>query len=241
MSLMLGGPFDDTRPGFSAARRAGPWAPSARTGFLTAAYGWMCVALLVSAVAALVTLMVPGALDVVASNGLIFVLAELGLVVALSAGTNRMSTATAALMLLVFAALTGTTLAMVLAVFTAGSVIAAFIGAAAVFGAAAVYGATTGRDLTSLGGILFAGLVGIVIASLANLFIGGDQLSWIIGVVGVILFTGLTAYDVQRFESSGVPGVANGGNAAILAALSLYLDFINLFELLLRLTGSRRR
>ncbi len=238
---MLGDQFAGPRTGAYQEDSPGPWAPVRRTGFLTAAYGWMFLALVTSALTALVTLVMPGALDFVANNGLIFAMAELGLVIALSAGINRMGAATAAVMLFVFAALTGTTFAMLLAVFTAGSVVAAFVGAAAVFCVAAVYGAATGRDLTGLGGMLFAGLIGIVVASIANLFVGGDGLSWIIGVVGVLLFTALTAYDVQRFSEGTVPGIANSDNAAVYAALTLYLDFINLFEMLLRITGSRRR
>ncbi len=238
--LMLGDRFGNP-PSALYQERQPRWGTSAESGFLTAAYGWMFLALLTSALTALVTLVMPGALDFVANNGLLFVVAELGLVVLLSAGINRIGTAMAAIMLFVFTALTGTTLAMLLAVFTAESVIASFVGAAAIFGVAALYGVTTGRDLTGLGGILFAGLIGIVIASIANLFVGGDQLSWIIGVIGVLLFTGLTAYDVQRFNAGRVAGVANRENAAVFAALSLYLDFINLFEMLLRLTGSRRR
>ena len=117
----------------------------------------------------------------------------------------------------------------------------AFVGAAGIFGAAALCGLVTGRDLTSLGGILFAGLIGIVIASLANIFVGGDELSFIIGIVGVVLFTGLTAYDVQRIKDGRMAYVQNPESASVLGALALYLDFVNIFEMLLRLTGSQRR
>ncbi len=175
-------------------------------GFLTASFVWMFLALLVSAATAFLTVASPDALDFVANYALVFIIAELALVVILSAAINHMSSAVAVLMLFVYAALTGATFAMVLEVFDLGSVTVAFVGAAGIFGAAALYGLVTGRDLTSLGGILFAGLIGIVIASLANLFIGGDQLSFIIGIVGVVLFTGLTAYDVQRIENAAWPG-----------------------------------
>ncbi len=225
------------------------WDPRAMTarqtagvqeGFLTASFVWMFLALLVSAATAFLTLANAGALQAVENYLLVFVIAELALVVILSAAINRLSSTVAVLMLFVYAALTGATFAMLLDVFSLGSVTTAFVGAAGIFGAAALYGVVTGRDLTSLGGLLFAGLIGIVIASLANLFIGGDELSFIIGIVGVVLFTGLTAYDVQRIKNGRMAWVQNRENASVLGALALYLDFVNLFEMLLRLTGSRR-
>ena len=213
----------------------------AQEGFLTGSFVWMFLALLVSAATAFLTLANAAALQAVENYLLVFVIAELALVVVLSAAINRLSSTVAVLMLFVYAALTGATFAMLLDVFSLGSVTTAFVGAAGVFGAAALYGVVTGRDLTSLGGLLFAGLIGIVIASLANLFIGGDELSFIIGIVGVVLFTGLTAYDVQRIKNGRMAWVRTRENASVLGALALYLDFVNLFEMLLRLTGSRRR
>jgi FtsH-binding integral membrane protein len=210
-------------------------------GFLTASFVWMFLALLVSAATAFLTVASPDALDFVANYALVLIIAELALVVILSAAINRIGPAVAVLMLFVYAALSGATFAMVLVVFDLGSVTVAFIGAAGIFGAAALYGLVTGRDLTSLGGILFAGLIGIVIASLANFFIGGDELSFIIGIVGVVLFTGLTAYDVQRIKNGRMAWVQNPESASVLGALALYLDFVNIFEMLLRLTGTRRR
>ena len=210
-------------------------------GSLTASFVWMFLALLVSAATAFLTVASPDTLDFVANYALGFIIAELALVVILSAAINRMSPAVAVLMLFAYAALTGATFAMILVVFDLGSVTVAFVGAAGIFGAAALYGLVTGRDLTSLGGILFAGLIGIVIASLANIFVGGDELSFIIGIVGVVLFTGLTAYDVQRIKDGRMAYVQNPESASVLGALALYLDFVNIFEMLLRLTGSQRR
>jgi FtsH-binding integral membrane protein len=210
-------------------------------GSLTASFVWMFLALLVSAAAAFLTLANPGALQVVEDDLLVFVIAELALVFILSAAIDRLSSSVAVLMLFVYAALTGATFAMVLDAFSLGSVTTAFVGAAGIFGAAALYGIVTGRDLTSLGGLLFAGLIGIVVASLANIFIGGDELSFIIGIVGVVLFTGLTAYDIQRIKDGRMAWVRDRENASVLGALALYLDFVNIFEMLLRLTGSRRR
>ena len=210
-------------------------------GSLTASFVWMFLALLVSAATAFLTVASPDTLDFVANYALVFIIAELALVVILSAAINRMSPAVAVLMLFAYAALTGATFAMILVVFDLGSVTVAFVGAAGIFGAAALCGLVTGRDLTSLGGILFAGLIGIVIASLANIFVGGDELSFIIGIVGVVLFTGLTAYDVQRIKDGRMAYVQNPESASVLGALALYLDFVNIFEMLLRLTGSQRR
>jgi hypothetical protein len=210
-------------------------------GSLTASFVWMFLALLVSAATAFLTVASPDTLDFVANYALGFIIAELALVVILSAAINRMSPAVAVLMLFAYAALTGATFAMILEVFDLGSVTVAFVGAAGIFGAAALCGLVTGRDLTSLGGILFAGLIGIVIASLANIFVGGDELSFIIGIVGVVLFTGLTAYDVQRIKDGRMAYVQNPESASVLGALALYLDFVNIFEMLLRLTGSQRR
>ena len=245
-------PNDPSRYDAQDARR-GPvgygWDPRATTarpvagvqeGFLTASFVWMFLALLVSAATAFMTLANPGALAFVANGFLLLVIAELAFVVILSSAINRLSPTVAVLMLFVYAALNGATFAIILDVYSLGSVTGAFLGAAGIFGAAALYGVVTGRDLTSLGGLLFAGLIGIVIASLANIFVGGSQLSFIIGIVGVVIFTGLTAFDVQRIRNGRMAWVQNRENASVLGALSLYLDFVNLFLMLLRVTGSRR-
>lgn len=245
-------PNDPSRYDAQDAQR-GPvgygWDPRATTarpvagvqeGFLTASFVWMFMALLVSAATAFLTLANPGALELVANGFLLLVLAELAFVVILSSAINRLSPTVAVLMLFVYAALNGATFAIILTVYSLGSVTGAFLGAAGIFGAAALYGVVTGRDLTSLGGLLFAGLIGIVVASLANIFVGGSQLSFVIGIVGVVIFTGLTAFDVQRIKNGRMAWIQNRENASVLGALSLYLDFVNLFLMLLRVTGSRR-
>ena len=222
-------------------RLTGGTASGLQGGVLTASFGWMFLALLMSALAAFLTLANPDAFDFVANYALLFVIAEFALVIVLSAAINRMSTPVAVLTLFAYAALTGATFAIVLAVFDLGSVVTAFLGAAAIFGAAALYGVVTGRDLTSLGGILFAGLIGLIVASLVNVFVGGDQMSFIVGVVGVVLFTGLTAYDVQRINDGRMAWIRDRENASVYGALSLYLDFVNIFDLLLSASGSRQR
>jgi FtsH-binding integral membrane protein len=211
-----------------------------REGYLTAAFVWMFLALLVSAATAAMTIANEDALATVLDWWWLLLIGQFALVIVLSAAINRMSSTVAVLMLFVYAALTGATLSVIVLSFTVASVTSAFVGAAAIFGAAALFGAVTRRDLTSLGGLLFAGLIGIVVASLVNIFIGGTTLSFVIGIVGVLVFTGLTAWDVQRIKSGRLTWVLNAQNASVVAALSLYLDFINLFLLMLRLFGRRR-
>lgn len=212
-----------------------------QTGFLTASFVWMFLALLVSAATAFMTLANPAALQLAANGFLVLIVAEFAMVIGLSAAINRLSSTVALLMLFVYAAVNGAMFAIILAVYNIGSVTSAFVGAAAIFGAAALYGYVTGRDLTSLGGLLFAGLIGVVVASLANMFIGGSGLSFVIGIVGTLLFTGLTAFDVQRIKNGRMAWVQNRENASVLGALSLYLDFVNLFLMLLRVTGGGGR
>ncbi|MGO9206397.1 MAG: Bax inhibitor-1/YccA family protein [Candidatus Limnocylindrales bacterium] len=212
-----------------------------REGFLTASFVWMFLALLVSAATAFMTLANQGALQLVANDFILLIIAEFAMVIGLSAAINRLSSTVAVLMLFVYAALNGATFAIILAVYNFGSVTSAFVGAAGIFGAAALYGYVTGRDLTSIGGILFAGLIGIVVASIANIFVGGSGLSFVIGIVGTLLFTGLTAFDVQRIKNGRMAWVQNRENASVLGALSLYLDFVNLFLMLLRVTGGGQR
>ncbi len=212
-----------------------------REGFLTASFVWMFLALVVSAATAFMTLANESALTLVANNFIILIIAEFAMVLGLSAAINRLNSTVALLMLFVYAALNGAMFAIILAVYNIGSVTSAFVGAAAIFGAAALYGYVTGRDLTSLGGLLFAGLIGIVVASLANLFIGGSGLSFVIGIVGTLIFTGLTAFDVQRIKNGRMAWIQNRENASVLGALALYLDFVNLFLMLLRVTGGGAR
>ena len=160
--------------------------------------------------------------------------------VAISAAISRISATAALGLFFVYAATLGVTVGAIVYAYTSQSVATAFVSAAAMFGAAALYGATTKRSLDRLGGILFMGIVGLLVASVLNMFIGWNGLSWIISVVGVVLFTGLTAFHVQKIQS-GTLAAQTGSmeKGAVIGALLLYLDFINLFLFLLRLTGSR--
>ncbi|MEN8141547.1 MAG: Bax inhibitor-1/YccA family protein [Thermodesulfobacteriota bacterium] len=217
------------------------------TLFLAKVFNWMAVGLGLTAVIAFAvsSAMTP---EILAANrGLLFILmfAELGLVVYLSARVEKLSPATATALFLLYSGLNGITLSWVLLVYTATSVAATFMVTAGMFGAMAVYGFVTKRDLSSWGSFLFMGLIGIIIASVVNIFLGSSQMSWIISGIGVIVFTGLTAYDVQdisRMGSSVEMAQAGEGavkKMAIIGALRLYLDFINLFLMLLRFLGDR--
>ena len=169
-------------------------------------------------------------------------LAPLGLVMWLSFGINRMQAATAQALFWVYAALMGVALASVFLVFTGESVARVFFITAGTFGAMSLYGYTTQRDLSQWGSFLFMGLIGIIIASLVNIFLASSALQFAISVIGVIVFVGLTAYDTQQIKEMYFENddAQTAGKKAIMGALRLYLDFINLFMMLLQLFGSRR-
>ena len=212
----------------------------AREGFLTMSFVWMFLALLVSAAAAAFVFTNSRALELVLQNFFLLIIAELVFVFAISLGINRLGAMPALALLFAYALLNGLTMAVIVMAYTSESVLAAFLGASAIFGGAALYGVATKRDLTKLGGILFMGLIGLIVMSIVNIFVGGSQLSWIIGVVGVVIFTGLTAYDVQRINNGGLSWIKTREAASVVGALALYLDFVNLFLMLLRVFGSSR-
>jgi FtsH-binding integral membrane protein len=169
---------------------------------------------------------------------------QLGAVFGLSAAINRISANTAALVFCLYAGVTGLFFALLFEVYDVGDIVAAFGGAAGVFGGMAIYGYTTQRDLTKLGGILFGALIGLIVASVVYAFVGGGVFNLIIGYLGVIIFAGLTAYDMQKIKQIGASGITDGETAqklAIFGALSLYLDFINLVISLLRIFGGGGR
>jgi FtsH-binding integral membrane protein len=175
--------------------------------------------------------------------GWIAFFAPLGLVFFLSFRIHAMSFSTAQTVFWIYAALMGIGLAPLFVIYTATSVAQVFFITSATFGAMSLWGYTTKRDLTSWGSFLFMGLIGIIIASVVNIFLGSGTMSLVISIIGVIVFTGLTAYDTQKIkESYDVVGHDGqlAGKSAIMGALNLYLDFINLFIMLLRLLGERR-
>jgi uncharacterized protein len=174
----------------------------------------------------------------------LFMLAPLGMVFAISAGINKMKPATAQIMFWIFSALMGISLSSIFLVYTHTSIVQVFFITAATFGALSLYGYTTKRDMSAMGSFLIMGLFGVIIASVVNIFFHSTMLQFVISVIGVLVFAGLTAYDTQRLKNDYIYGYASQGGdvaarAAITGALSLYLNFINLFTLLLQLLGQR--
>ena len=214
----------------------------AQNTLIRAVYAWMGGGLMITALMAMVTISSPAMINALLGNRLVFyglIFGELGLVIAISGAINRLSAAMASLLFVLYAALNGVTFSVIFAVYTAESIGSTFVITAATFGAMSVYGYVTKRDLTGWGSFLFMGLIGVVIASVVNIFTRSSAAAWVISALGVIVFTGLTAYDTQKIKAMAAAG-AEGRKPAILGALTLYLDFINLFLMLLRLLGNRR-
>ena len=215
-------------------------------GFMPKVYIWMTFGLLLTAITALVTISSETLINLIFGNQIVFyglVFAQLGLVIGLSAAINKIKAFTATLMFLFYSALSGVTFASIFLVYTSTSIASAFFIASGTFGAMSVYGFVTKRDLTGFGSFLFMGLIGIIIASVVNWFLKSEVMHYVIGYVGVLVFVGLTAYDTQKIKRIGQAGFADGESrhkAAIIGALNLYLDFINLFLMLLRVMGTRR-
>ena len=215
------------------------------SAFLRSVYGWMCAGLAITAVVAFVVASSPTlALTLVRTPFVMMglVIAQLGLVFALSLRVEKMSAGTASALFVLYSALTGVTMSFVLLAYTSQSVASTFAVSAGMFGAMALYGTVTTRSLAGWGQFLFMGLIGVVIASVVGMFWQNDGFQFVLGFIGVIVFTGLTAYDAQRLKAMALALPSGGTGAyAVVGALTLYLDFINLFLMLLRLTGDRRR
>jgi len=214
------------------------------TAFLRAVYGWMCVGLGVTAAVAYTTASSPALLQLIFGNQLVFfalIAGELGLVFYLSARVAKIAPGTAAALFLVYSALNGLTLSVILLAYTGASVGNAFLVCAGTFAALAIYGSTTSRSLAGLGQFAFMGLIGLILASIVGIFWQNDMLQFLIACAGVIVFTGLTAWDAQRLKQMALAlPEGQGGSYAVVGALSLYLNFVNLFLMLLRLFGGRR-
>ena len=214
--------------------------------FLTRVYAWMAAGLAVTALASAVTLSNPAFLQVILGNRIVFwglMLGELGLVAWLSGLVGRMSAGMASGIFLLYSALNGLTLSVVFLVFTRESIASTFVVSAATFGAMSAYGLATKRALDGLGSFCFMGLVGVIIASLVNMFLHSSMLGFVTSCVGVIVFVGLTAYDTRKLKMMAAvvdPDSEEGRRGAVSGALALYLDFINLFLMLLNLFGRRR-
>jgi FtsH-binding integral membrane protein len=216
--------------------------PDARLAqaFLTQAFVWMFAGLIVSAGVATLVQSNVRLLQFAQDYFFLLIMAQLGLVVVISWGINRISATAALGLFFVYAASLGVTIGLIVSAYTTTSVATAFLSASAMFGAAAIYGHVTRRSLAGLGGILFMGLIGLIAASVLNIFLRSDEIGWLISMVGVVIFTALTAYDVQRIQNGDL-AIATGSmeKAAVIGALHLYLDFVNLFLFMLRLFGGR--
>jgi uncharacterized protein len=212
--------------------------------FIRSVYGWMFGGLLTTAFAALWVVMSPAMQDIVIHQSMVrfgLIIAELGIVFWLSFRIRTMAPSTAAAAFLVYSLLNGLTLSVIAFVYTTGSITMAFVTAAGMFGAMSIYGLVTKRDLTSIGSFFFMGLIGILICMVVNLFLKSDGLSFVISLLGVVIFLGLTAWDNQKLKVMATATGPQQESFAVLGALTLYLDFINLFLFLLRLFGGRRR
>jgi FtsH-binding integral membrane protein len=216
--------------------------------FIRSVYNWMFIGL---GLTGLVSLYVSGSetiLSLIYGNSIIFfvlIIAELGLVFSISGMVDRMSAGTATTLFVIYSALNGVTLSFIFLLYTRASIVSTFFVCSATFLACSIYGWTTKKDLTSWGGFLMMGLIGIIIASLVNMFIRSSAMSMFVSYIGVIVFVGLTAYDTQKLKNMALtqPAGLDGAvvrKGAILGALSLYLDFINLFLMLLRIFGQTR-
>lgn len=214
--------------------------------FVRRVYNWMGLGLALTAVVALYTASSTSMLAFILGSPMVFfglIIAELGLVIALSAGINRMQASTAGIMFFLYSALNGLTLSVILIAYTRASIASTFFVTAGTFVAMSLYGYTTQRDLTSWGSFLTMGLIGVVLASLVNLFFKSPAIYWLVTYAGIIVFVGLAAYDAQKIKAMALQGFGDEQaerKGAIIGALQLYLDFINLFLLLLRIFGRQR-
>ena len=214
--------------------------------YLTKVYNWMAVALLLTGLVAYFTAQSEMMIQAIFGNRILFfglIIGELALVGYISARINKLSSYNATLLFLAYTVLNGLTMAVIFMAYTSASISTTFIITAGTFGAMSLYGYYTKSDLTKIGSLAFMALIGIIIASVVNMFMNSELMSWIISYLGVAIFIGLTAYDTQKLKRIAINGFENEESmekSAILGALTLYLDFINLFLFLLRILGDRK-
>ena len=214
--------------------------------FFQKVYTWMFGGLIVSGITAFMVSSNPAWSQFFLGNQITFILTilvEIGLVIWLSAGINKMSAQTAILSFLLYCFTSGLTLSVIFLAYTASSINTVFFITAGMFGAISLYGYVTKADLSGMGRIAFMGLIGLIIASLVNMFMKNSQVDYIISIIGVLIFTVLTAYDTQKIKQFALvtkDGSEERSKASIIGALTLYLDFINLFLYLLRFFGKRK-
>ncbi|PKK82382.1 MAG: hypothetical protein CVT49_13910 [candidate division Zixibacteria bacterium HGW-Zixibacteria-1] len=214
--------------------------------FITKVYGWMSLALVVTSLVAMFTVSTPQLINAIMDSKFLFyalLIGEVLLVIYLSAAIQKMSAGTATLVFLLYSAINGLTLSIIFVLFTSESIASTFMITAVTFGAMSIYGYFTKRDLTTIGNLAFMALIGLIIASVVNIFWHNSTLYWITTYAGVLIFVALTAYDTQKIKKmsrSEEEGTEQSKKMAIMGALALYLDFINLFLMLLRIFGKRR-
>ncbi len=215
--------------------------------YMAQVYGWMTCGLLLTAVVAWYAANTPAVLNLIYSNQIVFfglIIVQLGLVFVISGMINRLSGTVATALFMFYSMLTGLTFSSIFVMYTSSSIASTFVISSGMFGAMSIYGYTTKRDLSGLGSMLFMGVVGIVLASLVNIWLKSPALMWAVTYIGVIVFVGLTAYDTQKLKQMGAALDASDQDGfrkySIMGALTLYLDFINLFLMLLRIFGNRR-
>lgn len=217
-----------------------------QASFMAKVYGWMAFALVITGITSLYVIQNESIVNLEFGNRLVFfglIIGELLLVGALSKMVNRVSATTAMAMFIGYSVMNGVTISFIFFVYTMGSIASTFFITAATFAAMSAIGYFTKKDLTSLGNILTMALIGLIIASIVNIFLKSDMLYWIATYAGVLIFTGLTAYDTQKIKEMNIIGNAGTDEdkkEAIMGALTLYLDFINLFLFLLRIFGGRK-
>jgi len=212
--------------------------------FIRTVYAWMFGGLLLTTVAALWVVSSPAMQQLVLGNPIVrigLIVAEIGIVFYLSLRLTKMSAAAAMAAFLTYSVLNGLTLSVIFFAYSTGSLVNAFATAAGMFGAMSIYGTVTKRDLTSWGSFFMMGLFGIIICMVVNMFLRSTGLDFVVSILGVFIFLGLTAYDTQKIRAYANIGGGLSDNFAIIGALKLYLDFINIFLFLLRLFGGGRR
>jgi FtsH-binding integral membrane protein len=215
--------------------------------FISKVYGWMSAALVITGIVAMWAASTPAVYNAIFPGTTmipfyILIAAEFGAVIYLSARINKMSAETAGVVFLLYSVLNGLTLSMVFLMYTSSSIASTFLVTAATFGVMSAYGYMTKKDLTSIGNLAFMALIGVVIASVVNMFLQSEMMYWIITYAGVLIFVALTAYDTQKIKrmASYEDSQEDSKKKSILGALTLYLDFVNLFLFLLRFMGNRK-
>lgn len=216
------------------------------SSFMAGVYGWMSCALALTAGTAYYIATTPSVFMYIYTHSIVIIglmIFQVGLVIAISALINRMSFATALALFLVYAATLGITISSIFFVYTQGSIFSTFLTTACTFGAMSLYGYMTKADLTSVGSMSMMVLIGLVIGMVVNMFLQSERFDYVLSGIGVVIFTLLTAYDTQKIKQIARPMLADHemvGKVTVIGALTLYLDFVNLFLFLLRFMGQRR-